>query len=82
MRPVRNSEHPPSYFYKTTFTSLKKITNMQTLNNAQEMNLQPLNEIELLEIEGGVMPDKDGRGCTEHGLPVLFQPPFTFPTSL
>ncbi len=53
---------------------------MQTLNNAQEMNLQPLNEIELLEIEGGVMPDKDGRGCTEHGLPILFQPPFTFTT--
>ncbi len=36
--------------------------------DATEMSIE-----EKRVLDGGVMPDKDGKGCTEHGLPDIFK---------
>ncbi len=47
---------------------------MKKLNN---LGVLELNTREKKQLDGGVMVDKDGRGCTEHGFP--FDPSFPSP---
>lgn len=42
-------------------------------------NVQELNQEELILIDGGVYPGKDGKGCTEPNIPIDLLPPYGGP---